>query len=83
MNSVLPRGSEPPVPPVCLVQCLDLHQLGVDDALAHQLGHAIPRLHLKVFGAVVEEDDAHVAGVVGVHNASANVDEVLGGKARP
>jgi len=52
------------------------------DLLQNELRHAVPRRHREVLVAKVEENNAHVAAVVSVHNASAHVDVLLHRKAR-
>lgn len=59
----------------------DLFQFWIDNTFADQLRNTVAALHLERFGTVVEQDDAHVATVVLVNDASAHIDEMLGSQA--
>ena len=61
-----------------LLELLDLNNLGCVDALEDQLSNAVTLLDLKVGLVVVEEKNLDLATVIGIDNASASVDEVLG-----
>lgn len=64
-----------------LGELLDLDDVGRDDALEDELGDAVAFLDLVVGLGVVEEEHLDLAAVVGVDDARARVDEVLGGEA--
>lgn len=61
-----------------LLEFRDLHHLGGVDALDDELGHAVALGHLEFGLGVVEQQDLDLAAVVGVDDAGARVDEVLG-----
>lgn len=65
-----------------LLELLHLLHLGGDDALEDELRDAVALLDLVVGVGVVEQQHLDLAAVVGVNDARASVDEVLGGEAR-
>lgn len=64
-----------------LLELGDLDHVGGVDALDDELGDAVALADRKVGVAVVEQQHFHLAPVVGVDDARARVDEVLGGQA--
>lgn len=80
-QSVGARAPEPAGAPHALLQLLHLEHLGRVDPLNDQLRNPVALLHLKVGLAVVEQQDLDGSPVVGVDDAGARVDEVLGGEA--
>lgn len=80
MQSVSPRAPEPARAPHARLQLLHFHHLGRVDPLDDKLRDPVPLLHLKVCVVVVEEKHFNGTPVVGVDDARARVDEVLGGE---
>lgn len=78
ISLVPPRTPEPAGATHALVELLDLDHGRRVDALDDELGDAVALLHLVVGLAVVEQQHLDVAAVVGVDDARARVDEVLG-----
>lgn len=66
-----------------LLELLDLDDLGGVYALDDELGDALALLDLEVGVGVVKEQHLDLAAVVGVDDARARVDEVLGCQAGP
>lgn len=64
-----------------LLELLDLDDVGGHDALQDELRDAVAVLDLVVGVGVVEEQHLDLAAVVGVDDAGARVDEVLGRQA--
>jgi hypothetical protein len=75
------RAAKPAGAPHALLELLHLDDIGRVDALEDELGNAVALLDLVVRLGVVEEQHLHLAAVVGVDDARARVDEVLGRKA--
>jgi hypothetical protein len=83
-----PRAQQPPRAagrhaPGCRGQSVRLHDGRRVDSLEDELRDAVAALDGEVDVPEIEEDDAHVAAVVGVDDASSGVDRVLPGESRP
>lgn len=78
---LLARAAEAARAADALLELLHLDHVGGDDALEHQLGDAVALLDLVVGLGVVEEQHLDLPAVVGVDDARARVDEVLGREA--
>lgn len=76
---IRPRAPKPPRPPHTLLQLLHLQHLGRVNPLDHELGDAVALGDSEIHVRVVEQQDLDLAAVVGVDDAGARVDEVLGG----
>ncbi len=78
---VRPRAAEAAGAAHARVQLGDLDHVGRVDALDDQLRDAVALGDGVVGVAVVEEQDLHLPAVVGVDDARARLDRVLGGEA--
>lgn len=65
-----------------IIELLNPHSLGRDDALQDELRDAVASLDLVVGLSVVEEDHADSTSVISVDDAGARVDEVFRGETR-
>lgn len=65
-----------------LSQLFDFYNIGSSNALQDELRNAVAFLDLEIGFVVVEKQHLDLTTVIGVNDASAGVDKVLGSKAR-
>lgn len=65
------------------LEALALFEHWVLNFLAYKLCNTVPLGNRELFSSMVKEDHTHIAGIILVHDASSDINVVLGSEARP
>jgi hypothetical protein len=75
-------GTKSTFPSFCLVQTLYLFNVRAANAFENELSNTVSPSDLKCLVRMVEQNNAHIAAVIGINHTGANINVVLQGQAR-